>query len=179
MPAQTRRVVVLSTEAFERLCASKAKEGEPPVEEEEEVAEEELKEVTVHSEPPADCAFSEATDTTEPAHKEPVVVVEEPATQVDPLSGFPPRYLKAAETTLARLRDVTELSWDCQTGCLSVGEQRLSISVAQLLRAICVPFTKVRVPEICCQLLNRYDIKPRNHLLVTTRQPKWRVYFKF
>ena len=120
------------------------------------------------------CEVSEDCESADPVSEE---IFEEQSAEFEPLCGFPARYLKQARETLAHLRLIPELSWDCQTGCLSVKEHRLGLTVTELLRGICVPFTKIRLPLICSQLLTQYHIKPRNHLLVP--QPEWHVYFKF
>ena len=182
MPAETRRVVVLSSETFERICASKPATVETKAESaqtDDIVREKEepktLAEVQVDQkerEPDTDrlsenCAVSEPTEELEEEHP------------FDPLQGFPARYLKTAQTALGQLCAIQELSWDCQTGFLSISDQRLSLTLSQLLRAICVPFTKIRLPLVCSQLHTRHHIKPRNHLCLPVPEPKWHVYFKF
>ena len=182
MPVQTKRVVVLSTEAFDRLCSSKPPETEnqqPDLSDQDTKEDPNEEEETPKIEEPLQvCEAPENCEPTEPsgveAHFE---GTEEQSAEFDPLCGFPVRYLKQARETLAHLRLIPELSWDCQTGCLSVKEHRLALTVTELLRGICVPFTKLRLPLICSQLLTQYHIKPRNHLLVP--QPEWHVYFKF
>ena len=182
MPGKTRRVIVLSTEAFERLRESKLVELPLSADTESEQTNHtdkdqdsprenvKLNQETLEEHP--------ATPYFEPAADSSVEPKAESSSQLDPLQGFPARYLKDAEATLARLQAIEEISWDSHSGCLSLSGQRCNLSLAQLLRTICVPFTKVRLPPACVDLLTRYQIKPRNHLLLASCGPKWHMYFK-
>ena len=158
------------TEAFQRICSSK----QDSTEVQEEAAQEERHcEVDNKEEDQAD-APEKFQEQLQEARED----LESKEPDINPLHGFPPRFLKDAEAALAQLIEIEELSWDSVTGLLSIDQQRLSLTVTQLLRAICVPFTKPRIPSVCIELLYRHRIKPRNHLLYTAPEPKWHVYFK-
>lgn len=86
------------------------------------------------------------------------------------LQGIPLRFQSSARKTKENL----EKFFKIVENTLVMDDQVLDL--ATVLRALCVPFTRAKLPQNLKRLLIKYKIKCRNHLAL---KPEWRPYFHF
>lgn len=167
MSKETRRVIVLTQDSYQRLC-----QAPPPCLAEPRQMKDQATEPMEQQEP---TELVEQHDADESMEQEEAVPAEPMDTT---LADIPPRYKTDAKALLDKLCSLEEVSWD-DTGSLCVRGSQLKLSIEEFLRAVSVPFTKTRLPPVCLQLLQRHQIKPRNHLLSRPQLHQWHQYFQF
>ena len=178
MPCEARRVVVLTEDVYKRL-----RERQSPLPEIQQPVQLETSEPT-HLDPPQ-------VPTPEPVPSEnPTLSVSEPVADnpepqlppvkdLLPFDHLPSKYRDLAKDILERFESIAEFAWNQISGQVYVCGVDQGIGIVELLKAICVPFTKTPVPPACSDLLTRLSIKPRNHLINRPKLPPWHPYFKF
>jgi mRNA-degrading endonuclease toxin of MazEF toxin-antitoxin module len=200
--AGQRKVVILSGEAYERLCeaseiaspvtttgdgaAGEAKAAEVATGKDSgagEEGEEEKKKKREPTPPPAavssPTAMAAAVTTSEAPASTAAEVEEE-----EELEGIPKRWQAGAQRVLEQLqRLVPEIGWgDGGDQQISLGGNPLRLTKTQLLRALSVPFTRTLLPPELRRLLAERGVRGRNHLALDTAHqepPEWRPYFRF
>ena len=60
-----------------------------------------------------------------------------------------------------------------------VHKRLLPLTLAQLLKALCVPFVRTPLPRDLKQILATHGIKCRNHLALAEGSPGWHPFFLF
>lgn len=182
MSKETRRVIVLSKESYQRLLDNRpslprSPSPQSPIRKSPSPLP--FKEPLLIQEPP----LIQESLFQEPPLKKTFYEIKNQTTQTSPedhlLSNFPRRYLPHASKLLEKLSSIREISWEPGDGQVSIGDSQLNLSISQLLKAICVPFTKTLLPPACIQLLSLHQIKPRNHLLESEQTSfSWHPYFQ-
>lgn len=170
MPGQVSKVVVLSQDDYHRLANSS---HPTPLLPPSEPLPTESRDVEVQTEASVTVAPPASTHAEyQPASPTPL--------PFDPLDGIPPRYTKACQSFLLSLANIPEIAWSLTDGVLTLGgEEQEDFGIAELLKATCVPFSKLQVPQDCLQLLKRAGItKFRNHLCGQPKPPPWSPYYK-
>ena len=138
MSVEARRVVVLSTEAYNQL-----REQNPTV-------------------------------------PQPVPSAPSPPSSASLLDAIPPRFRGKAAQVLQTLDDSPEISWSELDGSVSVNGKAQEIKIVDLLKVICVPFTRrTSLPSDVKRLVAELGIRSRNHINNQTTLLKWHVFFKF
>lgn len=113
----------------------------------------------------------EPSQTIAPIHSESPPAVAEPEPPVW-LQGIPKRYVSAARDTHAKLADIPELQ--VRENKIQVGDEEFEL--ASVLKSLCVPFTRKKVPAALQSVLEQHKVKCRNHLALT---PRWHPYLRF
>ena len=99
------------------------------------------------------------------------------------LENIPARFRAAANRVLERLTTIGRISWSSSDGRdLTFDGRLLGISLTQLLRAICVPFTRTtHLDPALRQLLVDSGLPFRNHLFAEGAEERgqWHPYLRF
>ena len=176
MPCEARRVVVLSQETYQRLKDSSI-QIQP---------EESLQSSSKEYTPPPAINIPLVVDRGSSPIKAPLdqVSVQEqpekkPTEELFSLETFPKPFQKGAKQLLEQLEAAPSISWNQVTGLVYVRGKDQNITIGDLIKAVCIPFTATQVPPACSALLKELDIKPRNHLINAPKLPAWHPYFKF
>lgn len=189
MPCETRRVVVLTTDAYQRL---KSAQCAPRVDTETQTEDRFDSEVLPPpASPPLVHPFPASPPSVPPVPVSPPVqpapAARSPSPPLPPppppplspslLDGISSKYRPGARDLLKQLEGIPELSWDPEVHIRGRGT---GVTISELLRGLCVPFVKLRLPPQLRQLVSRHKLKCRNHLVVGTlhTQP-WHQYFQF
>ena len=160
MPAQASasRVVVLTAAASQRLRAPETAPPPPP------------------PPPPGPPPSPVTPGTPSPSPRTPSPRPPSPP-PLDPwLVDIPPRFHKEATRLKIRLEQIPLL--DLTLKEVSLDKQPLGLSLGQLLRALCVPFVRSKLPAQLRRLLVKHGVKARNHLALSEPLPPWRTYFR-
>lgn len=94
------------------------------------------------------------------------------------LDNIPLKFATIAQKLLERLEDFNDISWDPETNQVSVDKISQGITIQQFIKAVCVPFTTIKLPIDCVRFLDRHSIKTRNHLANLPKLPPWHPYFR-
>lgn len=101
---------------------------------------------------------------------------------VCPTDSIPGRFRKSASLLLEQLDDLDDISWvKDQTGVdgeISIDGVGQGVTIQQLLKAVCVPFTATRLSPTIQRFLDRHNIQTRNHLVKSPDCPRWHPYFR-
>ena len=156
--AGARRVVVLTADAYQRLAQPR---DEPPA-----------APPALPPSPPPPPPPSPETPPPPPPTPPPIL---------DPwLARIPTRFQKEAARVKTLLDRIPQL--DQSREVLHLNGQSVGLTLAELLRALCVPLVRTKLPAQLRHLLTENRIKSRNHLALSTEyqdpRPAWRTYFR-
>ena len=91
------------------------------------------------------------------------------------LNSIPAKYRKTAEKVLATMNQLTNVDLDSDPVIYS--GKSLDLTVEDLLKAICVPFTRISLPDELLSEFKTAGIPIRNHLAQAKVLPKWHQFF--
>ena len=102
--------------------------------------------------------------------------VQEGRHQREVLNSIPAKYRKTAENALRRMEELTCL--DLASHPVTYSGKSLGLTVENLLKAVCVPFTRISLPDQLLSELKSAGIPIRNHLAQVKVLPKWHRFFR-
>ena len=178
MPCQTRRVVVLTEQAYDRLLAASTKpldvaETATQVDagEQEEVL---TKQQDRQSKSPSP---SPKTPEGENLPKPSESAIGSSSSKRPELETIPDRFLPCAEKLLTAFDAMPHVTWKSPVGQMYISGICQPISVCDLIKAASVPFTRASVPLECKRIVQESGIHPRNHLFCAPVLKPWHPYF--
>lgn len=96
----------------------------------------------------------------------------------NPLQSIPPNYRKIAEQMRELLLSLDDIRIEGDTTFYKGTD--LGVKTDQLFRQLCVPLTKVTLPEEFLEAIRSHGISVRNHLARRPdSRPQWHAFFSF